>query len=274
MSFAEKLKGGTSLCVTRVLSREALQELKDNGIETAELSFNFDYFMNKINFPETAAMYGEIAKEVGVELYSLHLPFSRNLDISSTNKEFRSWALYTNMTLIKAAAAAGIKVIVLHPSSEPITDEDRPERMRLSREYIIKFREECDKYGMRLAVENLPRTCLCNTSDEMIELLDGTGAYVVFDTNHSLKETSVEYLHNLVDHGVKIISLHISDYDFVDERHRLPGDGVNDWKGILAELERGGYEGPLMHEVGYKPVERGITTVADIARSIAWLKSL
>ncbi len=274
MSFAKNLKGGTSLCVTRELSREALQSLKDNGIECAELSFNFDYYMNKIDFPETAAAYGELAKEVGVELYSLHLPFSKNLDISTANKECRAWVLYTNRTLIKAAAAAGIKVIVLHPSSEPITDEERPERIRLSREYIIKLREECDKYGMRLAVENLPRTCLCNTSDEMIELLDGTGAYVVFDTNHSLCETSVEYLRNLVDHGVKVISLHISDYDFIDERHRLPGDGVNDWPGILAELERGGYDGPLMHEVGYKPLDRDITSVADVAKSIEWLKSL
>ncbi len=274
MSFAEKLKGGTSFIITRELNREVLQAFKDNGIETAELSFNFDYYMNKINFPKTAAMYGELAKEVGVELYSLHLPFSRNLDISTTQKECRAITLYTNMTLIKAAAEAGIKVIVLHPSSEPITDEERPERMRLSREYIITLREECDKYGMCLAVENLPRTCLCNTSNEMIELLDGTGAFVVFDTNHALKETSVEYLHNLVDNGVKIISLHISDYDFIDERHRLPGDGVNDWKGILAELERGGYEGPLMYEVAYKPFERGVTTLADIAKSIKWLKSL
>ncbi len=274
MSFAEKLKGGTSLCVTRELSREALQALKGNGIEAAELSFNFDYYMNKINFPETAAMYGKLAREIGVELYSLHLPFSRALDISNTNKEFRAITLYTNMTLIKAAAEAGIKVIVLHPSSEPIADEERPERLRLSREYIIKLREECDKYGMRLAVENLPRTCLCNTSDEMIKLLDATGAYVVFDTNHSLKETSVEYLHNLVDHGLEIISLHISDYDFVDERHRLPGDGVNDWKGILSELERGGYEGPLMHEVSYKPTDREVTKLSDIAESIEWLKGL
>ena len=42
------------------------------------------------------------------------------------------------------------------------------------------------------------------------------------------------------------------DYDFIDERHRLPGLGVNDWSGILSILETGGYCGPLMYEIAFK----------------------
>ena len=268
MTYSQSLRFGTSLSFVRKLDRASLRTVHEAGIAAGELSFNFDYYMNRACFPERAEEFAAIAKEEGVELWSIHLPFSRKLDISSTDKEMRAVALYTNRTLIRAAGRAGIKVAVLHPSSEPITDEDRPERLRLSKEAIIMLREECDKAGMKLAVENLPRTCLCNTSAEMIELLRDTGAGVVFDTNHSLIEENVHFLASLIDAGLEIITLHISDYDFIDERHRLPGDGSNNWTGLLAQLERAGYTGPLMYEVSWKPKEREEIPIADLAANM------
>lgn len=108
---------------------------------------------------------------------------------------------------------------------------------------------------MTLAVENLPRTCLCRTADEMNGLLRGTGVGAVFDTNHSLRQPSEEFLSGLVSE-TELVSLHISDYDFIDERHRLPGDGVNNWNAILEILEKSGYNGPLMYEVPRQPRDR------------------
>ena len=102
----------------------------------------------------------------------------------------------------------------------------------------------------------------------MIELLNGTGAGIVFDTNHSLAEDNVKFLSALADSKIPIYSLHISDYDFVDERHRLPGDGINDWSGIFLELERAGYEGPLMYEVPCKPKERDEISYSDLAENM------
>lgn len=265
MSFSQNLKFGSSLCFCKKLDRDAFHTLKSVGIDAAELSFNFDYYMNKVQFPKTWEQHAADAAAEGLELWSIHLPFSRKLDISNTDKELRAITLYTNRTLIEAAGKAGIKVAVLHPSSEPIDDEARPERLRLSRDAIIYLREACDRAGMKLAVENLPRTCLCNRSAEMIELLQGTGAGVVFDTNHSLVEDNISFLSALIDAGLPILSLHISDYDFVDERHRLPGDGINDWKGIFAQLERANYAGPMMYEVPLQPKEREIITPEELA---------
>ncbi len=87
--------------------------------------------------------------------------------------------------------------------------------------------------GIVLALENLPRTCLGNTSEEMLSLLNETGAAFIFDTNHSLSEDNVSFLQNMIQHGYCPVSLHISDYDYVDERHDLPGNGVNDWKKLF-----------------------------------------
>jgi len=52
-----------------------LTRSKNNIMILAELCRKYD-------FPNNAAMYAEIAAEAGVELWSLHLPFSGELDIS------------------------------------------------------------------------------------------------------------------------------------------------------------------------------------------------
>ena len=273
MRYAETLTKATSLAFMKGLDRDILTTLKNVGISAVELSFSRDVYLNTLQFPSRAAEYGRIAEEVGITLWSIHLPFSRVWDISTLDEENNRITMETNMALIRAAKEAGIRVAVLHPSSEPITDEERPLRLKKSRENILKLASLCRECGLLLAVENLPRTCLCNRAEEMIALLEGTGAGIVFDTNHALAEDNLTVLSSLIDSGLPIHSLHISDYDFVDERHRLPGDGVTPWQDILALLERGGYTGPLMYEVSRKPKERDELTVEELFRNMVALAS-
>ena len=253
MKYAETLKKGTSTAFLPSVELEDWKKLKAAGIDCLELSFHYEFYMDTIDFPKNAELYAERAKQAGIELWSIHLPFSPNYDISSENPEDREEILRANRLLIEAAGRIGIKTAVLHPSSEPIEKERRARRFRLSREAICYLRGVADRAGVVLAVENLPRTCLCNKAPEMIELLGGTGATVVFDTNHSLFQDNISFLNALLDAGLQLRTLHISDYDFVDERHRLPGMGINDWNGFLDILEKAEYSGPLMYEVVSKP---------------------
>lgn len=271
MTYGQTLKKGTSLCFTGSLSAESLADLKANGIDAVEFSFSRDRYYNEFDFVNRAQEYADRVKAAGLEWWSLHLPFSGKLDITNMDDEMREEIVKINTEMILAAGKAGCKVAVLHPSSEPISDDIRPQRLAYSRKNIIHLREACDQVGMKLAVENLPRTCLCNRSQEMIELLRDTGAGVVFDTNHSLAEENVAFMKALTDAGLEILSLHISDYDFVDERHRLPGDGINDWKGIMSVLEQVGYSGPLMYEVPKQPKEREPITTAQLSENMSKL---
>ena len=271
MTYGQTLKKGTSLCFTGSLSAESLADLKANGIDAVEFSFSRDRYYNEFDFVNRAQEYADRVKSAGLEWWSLHLPFSGKLDITNMDDEMREEIVKINTEMILAAGKAGCKVAVLHPSSEPISDDIRPQRLAYSRKNIIRLREACDQVGMKLAVENLPRTCLCNRSQEMIDLLRDTGAGVVFDTNHSLVEENVAFMRALTDAGLEILSLHISDYDFVDERHRLPGDGINDWKGIMSVLEQVGYSGPLMYEVPKQPKEREPITTAQLSENMSKL---
>ena len=271
MTYGQTLKKGTSLCFTGSLSAESLADLKANGIDAVEFSFSKDRYYNEFDFVNRAGEYADRVAAAGLEWWSLHLPFSRTLDITNLNDAEREEIVQINTEMILAAGKAGCKVAVLHPSSEPISDDIRPQRLAYSRKNIIRLREACDQAGMKLAVENLPRTCLCNRSQEMIALLRDTGAGVVFDTNHSLVEENVAFLRALTDAGLEIISLHISDYDFVDERHRLPGDGINDWKGIMSVLEDVNYSGPLMYEVPRQPKDREPIATAQLSENMTKL---
>lgn len=258
MNFLERPKFGSSACFTGRYDREGLRTLASVGIDCIELTGKYVSYFDQWQFVDRAAEYGRMAREEGVEIWSLHLPFSRNIDISNPDREIRALTLRVNKTLIDRAAVAGASVIVLHPSSEPIDDLHRPERMQLSREAIFELNAECERLGLRLAVEDLPRLCLCNRSEEMVELLSGTGAGVVFDTNHSLSEDNEHFIDALTAAGLKIHTLHISDYfrderGILDERHVLPGEGINDWNGILDALVRHGYTGPVMYEVPAQP---------------------
>ena len=248
MKYTQTLKKGTSCCFGGQLTAENLPLYKNANIDCVEISYP-----NVEALCASEALMNGLFKEYGIELWSIHLPFSRKLDISVVDDDARRFIIDTNIALIKKAAEIGVKVAVLHPSSEPITDEDRPERLRRSKEAIIEINKVCKAVGMKLAVENLPRTCLCNRYTEMIELLKDTGAGIVFDANHSLVDDNVEFLRALADSNIEIVSLHLSDYDGIDERHRLPGEGINDWKSLLSILEDVNYSGPLMYEVPLKP---------------------
>ncbi len=257
----EEMKIGSSSCFTGSLEEEKLAPLAKAGLDYLEYTGNYIFYMRNYDFPKNAEKILNTVRKSGLEPWSFHLPFSRKLDISNADKELRAITIVTNRTLIEAAARAGAKVIVLHPSSEPIADEDRPERLRLSREAIIELAEVAKENGVRLAVENLPRTCLTRTSDEMIAIVKDTGAGVIFDTNHNLIEDNVNYINNVADAGLEILSVHISDYyrdenGVLDERHTLPGTGINKWNNIVDTLVARGYEGPLMYEVPAKAKNR------------------
>lgn len=73
---------------------------------------------------------------------------------------------------------------------------------------------------------------------------------VCFDTNHLFEQTASEFINDL---NKKIETVHISDYDFMYERHWLPGVGKVNWKEIINLLNSKQYAGPWLYEVSFFP---------------------
>lgn len=224
--------------------------LADAGILEVELSSGgIAPYETELDFVRRAKEYTALAKQSGVTISSIHLPFApfARMDPAAFDTEIRTKLIEDQKALILAAAQAGIGIAVIHPSGEPYTDEERPERLKIACDTIAVLSETAHGAGITLALENLPRTCLCRTSDEMLYFLSQIpDLRVCFDTNHSLREDNAHYIRAV---GDKIVTLHVSDYDFIDEKHWLPGEGKNDWNAILSALEEVGYNGRFLYEI-------------------------
>ena len=138
------------------------------------------------------------------------------------------------------------KCLVLHPSSEPITDSIRAQRITNASRSIAYLKKYADQIGAQLCIENLPRTCLGNTPEELLEIIkDIPGVKVCFDTNHYTKGTTGHFVETV---GERIGTIHASDFDFVNECHWLPTQGDIQWGKLMHALEGIGYEGVFMYE--------------------------
>ncbi len=236
------------------------------GIAAAEISPRQGTY-RLLDFP-ALRRYAEAA---GVRLWSFHLPFMpfEEIDISALDADKRKNSVETNAELIKKAAETGIGICVIHPSGEPIPEEERASRAAAAKESLAALSRTAAACGVVLAVEDLPRTCLGRDSAELLGLLSADSALrVCFDTNHLLREPIADFIRKT---GEKIATVHVSDYDFIDEKHWLPGEGKIDWPALYAGLRTAGYRGVWMYEVGPKaprslPRSRDLAP-ADFARS-------
>ena len=230
---------------------ETLKYMKDCGIDAMELSVGWKD-CDGIDW----AGYRKNADAAGIEIASYHLPFADHLNIADPDEEKRIGVVEYQSGQMKKAAEAGIRRFIIHPSAEPIPEEERGAWMASAKKSLKELAEVAAELDSVLCVEDLPRSCLGHTAEEMLEL---TGVddrlRVCFDVNHLLTvygTTHVEFVEKL---GHLIVTTHMSDYDFINEKHFFPGYGLIDWKEVVEALEKADYNGPFLYEGGFSESE-------------------
>ncbi len=199
-----------------------------------------------------------LAEKYGIILWSFHLPFVPFHEIDISNPALADHTVEYFKGIIKKALILGVKIFVIHPSGEPIDDAQRQIRLTCAQKSLKKLGAFAEENGIIIAVEDLPRTCLGRNSGEILDLVSvHPNLRVCFDTNHLLNEDIETFIERV---GDKIVTTHISDYDFIDERHWLPGEGKVDWQKLIAALKKTGYDGPWLYEIVFKYRDRILTT--------------
>lgn len=247
---ATEWKCGLSINVKN-LNKEAFEGCARAGIDCVEVSCGHLNYDEKTDYNAVKAM----AKDAGVELWSYHIPFApfEQINIATLDGELRRKSVELAKISLDKAAFLETKVAVIHPSGEPNKDEDRPALIESAKECLAVLAEYANERGIVIAVEDLPRTCLGNCTSDILEMLKADDRLrVCFDTNHLLKEKNVDFIKAC---GSKIVTTHVSDYDFRNERHWLPYEGKNNWHCIVNALEEVGYSGPFLFELGLFPPE-------------------
>lgn len=227
------------------ITEELFASYKRAGIDCMEISRDKDetdsYDYDKIK---------EWSEKYGIELYSFHLPFCPFAEIDISSPALAERSIEYLKSIIDKATIIGIDKFIIHASGEPIEENDRKSRMECAKNSLNVLATYAKERGAVICVEDLPRTCLGRDSSDILELISANeNLRVCFDTNHLLKEENIDFIRTV---GDKIVTLHVSDYDRVNERHWLPGEGINDWQAMLFELEKIGYSGAWLYEIDYQ----------------------
>lgn len=248
---AQRFEAGTSTAVFgKRYDAAVLSEAAENGIGYIEVAVNQSY--RGVLAEEVEERMRAAAASIdssGIRVWSVHLPFSRTLDISVTDDSLRAENVKFMAGMIRLCSEIyRPERFVLHPSSEPIDDGERETRIMNAVASIRELSAVAEECGIPLCIENLPRTCLGNTPEELVRIVDAVpGVYICFDTNHYVKGSTAHFIKTA---GKRIRTVHISDFDFVNECHWPPYEGQIDWKEFMKEMsDTAGYNGVMMFEV-------------------------
>lgn len=204
---------------------------------------------------------------------SMHAPFGHAFDISSLNEDIRKAGVAACRKAAGVLHRLGGDVLTVHggTAGDPCEIPLRTARCVRSLREISDF---CVPLGIRVALEVIVGDVVGSSGSEVRAILEqvarpNVGACI--DVNHVFPpEHLVPTVREL---GSRIFSLHISDYDGIEEKHWLPMRGVIEWGALIGALEAVGYVGPFPYEVRLeaRTVEK---TVQEIVRNYRELSAL
>ncbi|MBQ9806001.1 MAG: sugar phosphate isomerase/epimerase [Clostridia bacterium] len=189
----------------------------------------------------------EAVKASGLYFNGVHISFGHHWDFSATEEEKRREAVENFAEIAPLIDEYTPHFYIIHGSFEPIPLENRAAKIAALKKSLAEMLQITKT---TIAVEILPRTCLLNTAAEAIEIIDSMASEqikVCVDVNHFLQEPAEEGVLAL---GNRIVTTHISDHDYENERHWLPGQGKINWNALIGALEKIGYTGVFNYEVG------------------------
>lgn len=258
--------------ITPRLTPEVLPYLEKSRIATFELCpqlFEEDYS------GRWRAEARDRLGSCGKSFPTYHIPFYPADDISSPDNATRENAVRRLLHHLGEAAFFGCGILVVHPSRELAADEPHEIRIGQIRRSLQELQPILTAYRMRLALEWLPRHCLGNSLEELQAMLADTDVNrygVCLDVNHMMAahRQLPDYVERL---GKRLFTLHLSDYDGIDEKHWMPGTGVINWRDFLAALIRIGYNGPFNYECGV-PADTPETSIGKYEQNFKTLHLL
>jgi sugar phosphate isomerase/epimerase len=240
------------------------------GVRYMELSPHDDDYEKVF---ANAAQIRKAAEAMGITIRSLHLPFGMHMyNFCAPDAADIKETMRMQKEMLRGAAALGVKYVIAH-GGIPLPQTERKKYLAIARENIADLQKAASALGIHVCVESLLPSCIGRNSKELLYIMSAhPDLRVCLDPNHLFDEDHVALIRAV---GKKIAAVHFSDYDGLDERHWMPGEGIIDWRSIVAALSEVGYEGPLLYEVNPfrtpKTIDRRALTFEDFRENHAAL---
>lgn len=266
----KKHKIGFSIGVN-ALTKKKLQQISDAGIDCVETGLtayiNKDSLTFKLSDHEMIKRMREVkqaATETGVEIWSIHMPYGKEIDISFVEEERRQKVITFHQQVLKYVSILKPKIILFHPSYYLGLNE-RETRITQLVKSVGELNKSVKAIRATMVVENMlgpallvskgnQERPLLRTVEESVAIFKmlPDDVYAAVDLNHIAKPEQL-----LLALGTRVKTLHVADGDGQAERHYFPcdGKGQNDWKVIFKALETIKYKGPFLYESSTKELE-------------------
>ncbi|MBO7742261.1 MAG: sugar phosphate isomerase/epimerase [Victivallales bacterium] len=244
-------------CVGSYVTAELAEALRKSSWTAIEVSSGDVLFDETPEGLASVRRTRELIKEGVLKTASLHMPFGyprwRCFDPSALDEDMRRTCIRNMTKLVRENADLIGQHITIHASGEP-PQEEHPQYMAQfcrSMEELLPLAEE---YNFSFNVEFLPRTCIGNCVEELQYIMDKFPTPhlgICFDVNHIMNRH--KELPAMIDTlAPRIRSFHISDYDGVDERHWMPGQGIIDWPAVMKSIRKIDHDVLLIFETCYQ----------------------
>lgn len=194
-------------------------------------------------------------KELSLQVWSVHAPFSETSDLSNLEEVQRKAAVEECVKLIDTIKFLEAEILVIHPAVKTFDLKDRSmkeARLAQAKKSVGEILETARTRNCRVALENLLPHILGGETEVLFQLLrdhPGDSLGICFDSSHAnlWKEPKVDsYLKTVSPY---LIATHFSDNYGEYDDHHPPGDGEINWQNILRILKESGYAGVFMLEV-------------------------
>lgn len=267
---ANDLQIGFSTSITNVTVAK-MKAAKAAGIDFIEVSINGFIHKDSLTFLKSEEEIENIcsaakisADLAGVKIWSIHMPFSKNIDLSLMDQTQRSAVIELHKKVINLVKVLNPKVILFHPSYYLGLNE-----RELRKEQLIKsateLNKEVKKIGAMMVLENMTgfelvmkdgkrERPLMRTVEETVEIFNRLpkDIYSAIDLNHIAAPEKL-----ILALGSRVKTLHVADGFGKAENHFFPCDGLggNDWGAIMSALNKVNYQGPFMYESKPKDIK-------------------
>ncbi len=204
--------------------------------------------------PERTSAFAAAAAEYGLLYSSIHAPFmgARRLwELEGTPEAAAAAAeeVDTLLSCLRDCAAHGVPVMVMHAFIG--TEEHTVTEAGLR--HIARILDEADALGIRVAFENIE-------GEEYLAAImeafwDRPSLGFCFDTGHELCYNGARDMLGL--YGERLVYTHFNDnlgqtqpaITWHDDLHLVMGDGIVDFAGVMARIEKTPYRGILACEM-------------------------
>jgi sugar phosphate isomerase/epimerase len=255
---AQRFGISTHLYHGQRLNRDHLRDVSAAGFDGIELfatRTHFDYHSD----PAVADLQGWLA-DARIVLDSVHAPVGDSyaggrwgalLNLASPDRERRSAALDESTRALHIARRLPFQTLVVHaglPRTQlPAPGDNSRDGARRSIEALAAA---AGPLGVTIAVELM--TNELSTAGSLVhfveDVLDAGAASICLDLGHAhLDGDLVDAIETVSEH---IALVHAHDNRGRNDDHLMPFDGTIDWPAAMTAMQKVGYDGPVILEIG------------------------